>query len=109
MVERTLTFCDSKFSKQLRTLIYPPWSRPLVISRKVILLANSAGDADMAHSCRESCHGTIKPSLSGSWVLPFSDRSFFMSLHPQPVGPVPDDTARVARAAFPRGNFCLRL
>jgi transposase len=32
-----------------------------------------------------------------------------MSLHPQPVGPVPDDTARVARAAFPRGNPCLRL
>src|SRR3954447_18724017 len=27
MVERTLTFCDSKFSKQLRPLIYPPWSR----------------------------------------------------------------------------------
>lgn len=27
-----------------------------------------------------------------------------MSLQPQPIGPVPDDTARVARAAFPRGN-----
>ncbi|MDQ5812986.1 MAG: IS1182 family transposase, partial [Actinomycetota bacterium] len=28
-----------------------------------------------------------------------------MSLHlPQPVPPVPDDTARIARAAFPRGN-----
>ena len=23
---------------------------------------------------------------------------------PQPVPPVPDDTARIARAAFPRGN-----
>jgi transposase len=32
-----------------------------------------------------------------------------VSLHPQSVGPVPDDTARVARAAFPRGNPCLRL
>src|SRR3954466_3375038 len=32
-----------------------------------------------------------------------------MSLHPQSIGPVPEDTARVARAAFPRGNPCLRL
>jgi transposase len=32
-----------------------------------------------------------------------------VSLHPQSVGPVPDDTTRVARAAFPRGNPCLRL
>ena len=32
-----------------------------------------------------------------------------MSLHPQPMGPVPEETARVARAAFPRGNSCLRL
>src|SRR3954452_2345410 len=27
-----------------------------------------------------------------------------MSLLQQPVPPVPDDTARIARAAFPRGN-----
>ncbi len=33
-----------------------------------------------------------------------------MSLHPQqPIPPVPDDTARVARAAFRRGNPCLLL
>src|SRR3954471_7692547 len=33
-----------------------------------------------------------------------------MSLRlPQPVPPVPDDTARVARAAFPRGNPCVLL
>src|SRR5438445_3668585 len=32
-----------------------------------------------------------------------------MSLHPQPIGPVPQETARVARAAFPRGNSWLRL
>ena len=30
-----------------------------------------------------------------------------MSLHPQPVPPVPDETARVARAAFPHGNLYL--
>jgi hypothetical protein len=27
-----------------------------------------------------------------------------MSLQPEPAGPVPDETARVARAAFPKGS-----
>ena len=32
-----------------------------------------------------------------------------MSLHPQAIGPVPEETARVARAAFPKGNLYLRI
>src|SRR5438105_12356551 len=32
-----------------------------------------------------------------------------MSLRPQPLAPVPDQTARVARAAFPKGNPYLTL
>jgi transposase len=32
-----------------------------------------------------------------------------MSMRPHPAGPVPESTARVARAAFPRGNVYLRL
>ena len=32
-----------------------------------------------------------------------------MSLRPQPLEPVPEDTARVARAAFPKGNPYLPL
>ena len=28
-----------------------------------------------------------------------------MSLHPQAAYPIPEDTQRVARAAFPRGNI----
>ena len=32
-----------------------------------------------------------------------------MSLQPQDIGPVPEETARVARAAFPRGTRLLRL
>ncbi len=32
-----------------------------------------------------------------------------MSLRPDPVGPIPEETARVARAAFPKGHACLRL
>jgi len=32
-----------------------------------------------------------------------------MALHPEPIGPVPEETARVARAAFPRGSAWLRL
>jgi transposase len=32
-----------------------------------------------------------------------------MSLHPEPAGPIPDDTVRVARAAFPHGNVYMQL
>src|SRR5713101_216386 len=32
-----------------------------------------------------------------------------MSLKPSPVPPVPSETARVARAAFPKGNIYLKL
>ena len=32
-----------------------------------------------------------------------------MSLRPDPIGPVPEATARVARAAFPKGSAYLRL
>jgi transposase len=32
-----------------------------------------------------------------------------MSLRPESVGPVPEETARVARAAFPKGNVYMQL
>lgn len=32
-----------------------------------------------------------------------------MSLQPQGLGSVPEETARVARAAFPKGNVYLRM
>jgi transposase len=32
-----------------------------------------------------------------------------MSLQPQEVPPVPDETRRVARAAFPKGNVSIRM
>jgi transposase len=32
-----------------------------------------------------------------------------MSMHPQPIGPVPEDTARVARAAFPKGSVYMQM
>jgi transposase len=32
-----------------------------------------------------------------------------MSLHPQPIAPVPRETARVARAAFPHGNLYMTM
>ena len=32
-----------------------------------------------------------------------------MSLQPEPVGPVPEETARVARAAFPKGNVYMQM
>src|SRR5918992_4315022 len=36
-------------------------------------------------------------------------RKSVMSLRPQPLEPVPEDTARIARAAFPKGNPYLTL
>jgi transposase len=32
-----------------------------------------------------------------------------MSFHPQPIPPVPSETAFVARAAFPKGNIYLKI
>ncbi len=38
-----------------------------------------------------------------------ADGELVVSLHPEPFGPVPEETARVAHAAFPTGNTYLRL
>src|SRR6266511_3189963 len=45
-----------------------------------------------------------------TWGLP-SPRPWRcpVSLRPDPIGPVPDETARVARAAFPKGSRYLRM
>jgi transposase len=32
-----------------------------------------------------------------------------MSLHPREIPPIPEETMRVARAAFPRGNVYIRM
>jgi transposase len=32
-----------------------------------------------------------------------------MSLRPEEIGPIPEDTARVARAAFPKGNTYMAM
>src|SRR5512140_832201 len=32
-----------------------------------------------------------------------------MSLHPEPIGPIPEQTVVVARAAFPKGNVYLQI
>src|SRR4051795_12693085 len=36
-------------------------------------------------------------------------RGWSMSLHPEPIGEIPAETARVARAAFPNGTVVTRL
>ena len=35
---------------------------------------------------------------------PLSQRTSVMSLHPHVIEPVPDETARIAHAAFPKGH-----
>ncbi|WP_193200911.1 hypothetical protein [Nostoc sp. MG11] len=32
-----------------------------------------------------------------------------MCLHPEEIPPIPDETVRVAKAAFPKGNLYMRL
>jgi transposase len=32
-----------------------------------------------------------------------------MSLHPHPIDPVPEPTARITHAAFPKGSLAMRL
>jgi len=32
-----------------------------------------------------------------------------MTLHPQAIAPIPEETVRVARVAFPKGNLYLRM
>jgi transposase len=32
-----------------------------------------------------------------------------MTLHPTPITPIPEETARIAHAAFPRGNICMQM
>src|SRR2546423_3124635 len=48
-------------------------------------------------------HGIIRPPIT---VVPHPNqrRTSLMSLHPHLIAPVPEETARVARAAFPKGH-----
>ena len=38
-----------------------------------------------------------------------AEQRCIMSMQPQPIPPVPEDTAAVARAAFPKGNLYLQI
>src|SRR5436189_6046256 len=48
-------------------------------------------------------YGIMRPLISIVSV-PRSQRISVMSLHPHVIAPVPEETARVARAAFPKGH-----
>src|SRR5215471_21256907 len=48
-------------------------------------------------------YGIIRPR-SLLCLHPLSQRTSVMSLHPHVIVPVPEETARVARAAFPKGH-----
>jgi hypothetical protein len=32
-----------------------------------------------------------------------------MSLHPKPIGEIPEETRRIAQAAFPKGNLYMKM
>jgi transposase len=62
-------------------------------TRHRVLLANSQEASDTAEK----------------WRVSLCIRSVSMSLKPQPLSPVPEQTAQVAKAAFPKGNLFLTL
>jgi transposase len=50
------------------------------------------------------------PETDGCYVLhPTHRRTAVMSLRPQPIGSIPEQTVRVAHAAFPKGHPYLTL
>src|SRR5215472_2770738 len=53
-------------------------------------------------------HEKILLQSDTCWPLPVCRRTS-MTLHPQAIGPVPEETARVARAACPKGNPYLAM
>ena len=63
-------------------------------------------------------HGQVQPALprphvreilSANSLLDVQQEEESMSLHPEPIGEIPVETVRVARAAFPKGNIVTRL
>jgi len=51
----------------------------------------------------------VGPGLVGAWEHLRSVGVVRISLQPQPIRPVPEETARIAHAAFPRGTPWIRL
>src|SRR5262245_20970441 len=51
----------------------------------------------------------IIPDTDDGYAFAPPEKDGVMSLHPQPITPVPEQTARVAAAAFPKGNPYLLL
>src|SRR5215207_9812536 len=46
----------------------------------------------------------------GAWSsAPIEQEGSAMSLHPEPIGPIPAETVRVALAAFPKSTVVIRL
>src|SRR5919108_3913653 len=62
-----------------------------------------------AEECPEGACYDIIPTRRFIVPHPTSRRMPVMSLRPHVVAPVPEETARVARAAFPKGNPYLNL
>jgi transposase len=55
---------------------------------------------------REACHNRWPADRSAG---DDGEEAVSVSLHPEAIGPVPEETARVTRAAFPKGNVYMRM
>src|SRR5579884_575510 len=71
-----------------------------------ILVANS-GKSRKMYKWRECCEDRGSRRQERVRASPKKEKA--MSLKPQPIGPIPEETARIARAAYPKGNIYLKL
>ena len=63
------------------------------------------GDCTDSHPCWYRIYNRFSGSVEHAKVyVHILRRRPVMSLHPQPIAPVPEQTVRVAVAAFPKGN-----
>jgi transposase len=54
--------------------------------------------------------GELRGGLSGRMIWSLTEQEgSAMSLHPEPIGAIPTETARIARAAFPKSTTIMRL
>ena len=69
-------------------------------AREVILVANSARSYDERTDRARPISATTRPQASRGWVMSLDAKRTYI---------VPDQTAQVARAIFPKGNPVMRL
>ncbi|MPR13157.1 hypothetical protein, partial [Microvirga tunisiensis] len=74
-----------------------------IASHGLVLVEGGIDGRVLAHSIDSSIEPDIQEILSANSLLAIQQEEDGMSLHPEPIGEIPAETVRVARAAFPKG------